>query len=247
MSSEEKRLADIVELVRDKSLHHRDALIEELLKDEESLKLLFDNNKEVAKLLIDEALNSTGDNAQRMRSFIMVNSREFLPLIAKKMKLAPVGPLGKPVFPSRQLYQPHAPSPKVSTPRASPKASTPRASPKASTPRASPKAETPRDSPKVSSPRALPKVSSSRALPKVETPRASPKDMASPKSSSRMSPKMASPVMPKVVKEKKRYRRGQPCPEGKERNPRTNRCRKAMKPCPEGKVRNPKTNRCKKA
>ncbi len=59
-----------------------------------------------------------------------------------------------------------------------------------------------------------------------------------------------------------------PCPEGKERNPETNRCRKivqakadhakadhksikptlkkVLKPCPEGKERNPETNRCRK-
>lgn len=38
-----------------------------------------------------------------------------------------------------------------------------------------------------------------------------------------------------------------PCPEGKVRNPKTNRCiksQKKLKPCPEGKERNPKTNRC---
>ena len=44
-----------------------------------------------------------------------------------------------------------------------------------------------------------------------------------------------------------------PCPEGQERNPETNRCRKikteedtALKPCPEGQERNPETNRCRK-
>ena len=46
-----------------------------------------------------------------------------------------------------------------------------------------------------------------------------------------------------------------PCPPGKVRNPKTNRCKKiektspskkkTLKPCPPGKVRNPKTNRCK--
>ena len=230
MSSDEKRLANIVELVRNESTPHRDALIEELLKDEGSMTLLFDNNKEVAQLLIGEALKMSGANAQRMRSFVMINYREFLPLSAKKMKLAPVGTVGKPVFPSRQLYQAYAPSPRKDSPKAvSPRKDSPMASPKELSPR--------KDSPKAS-PMASPKE-------------ASPMDMASPKLSSRMSPKMSSPVMPKVEKEKekkekKRYRRGQPCPEGKERNPRTNRCRKAMKPCPEGKVRNPKTNRCKK-
>ena len=46
-----------------------------------------------------------------------------------------------------------------------------------------------------------------------------------------------------------------PCPPGKVRNPKTNRCKKiektspskkkTLKSCPPGKVRNPKTNRCK--
>jgi hypothetical protein len=41
-----------------------------------------------------------------------------------------------------------------------------------------------------------------------------------------------------------------PCPEGKERNPKTGRCvnikkkTEKQKPCPEGKERNPKTGRC---
>lgn len=41
-------------------------------------------------------------------------------------------------------------------------------------------------------------------------------------------------------------RRLKPCKPGKERNPRTNRCRKPLPPCPAGSMRNPKTNRCKK-
>ena len=206
---EERRLANIVELVRDESTPYRDELIEELLKDEESMKLLFENNKEVAKMLVGVALKMSSADAQRMRSFIMVNSREFLPLIAKKMKLAPVGPLGKPVFPPRPLYQPFAPSPRRPT--------------------TAPKVSSPVKSPKVSSPVKSPKVAS----PKVSSPKVA-------------SPKVSSPKDEKEKKEKKRYRRGQPCPEGKERNPKTNRCRKALKPCPAGKVRNPKTNRCKK-
>jgi hypothetical protein len=41
-------------------------------------------------------------------------------------------------------------------------------------------------------------------------------------------------------------RRLKPCKPGQERNPKTNRCRKALPPCPAGSMRNPKTNRCKK-
>lgn len=44
----------------------------------------------------------------------------------------------------------------------------------------------------------------------------------------------------------------EPCPEGKYRNPETNRCKtieteEALKPCDPGQIRNPETNRCKKA
>ncbi len=44
----------------------------------------------------------------------------------------------------------------------------------------------------------------------------------------------------------------EPCPEGKYRNPETNRCKTietedGLKPCEAGQIRNPETNRCKKA
>lgn len=44
----------------------------------------------------------------------------------------------------------------------------------------------------------------------------------------------------------------EPCPEGKYRNPETNRCKtieteEGLKPCEPGQIRNPETNRCKKA
>lgn len=57
-------------------------------------------------------------------------------------------------------------------------------------------------------------------------------------------------ITPKEVAKPKKLRakRGAPCGEGRERNPKTNRCRKSRpkKPCKEGQVRNPKTGRCKK-
>lgn len=41
-------------------------------------------------------------------------------------------------------------------------------------------------------------------------------------------------------------RRLQPFKPGKERNPKTNRCRKPLPPCKKGSMRNPKANRGKK-
>ena len=71
-----------------------------------------------------------------------------------------------------------------------------------------------------------------------------------PAASSPAAPKQIAPVLAKeVAKPKKpRAKRGAPCGEGRERNPKTNRCRKSRpkKPCKEGQVRNPKTGRCKK-